>query len=84
MSMRLDRLKASKVEELLNEVERAQTRLDALRVTDESQLWLDDLEEFEVEYENMLASRLEAETTGPITKATKKGSGVKMRKALKA
>ncbi len=82
MSMRLDRLKASKVEELLNEVERAQTRLDALRVTDESQLWLDDLEEFEVEYDKMLASRLEAETTGPTRKKVVGGS--KMRKALKA
>jgi hypothetical protein len=80
--MRLDRLKASKVEELLNEVERAQTRLDALRVTDESQLWLDDLEEFEVEYDKMIASRLEAETTGPTRKKVVGGS--KMRKALKA
>ncbi len=74
MSMRLDRLKASKVEELLQEVERAQTRLDALRITDEAQLWLDDLEEFEAEYEKMIIERdLEAADNGAAGGSSKKG-----------
>lgn len=75
MSMRLDRLKASKVEELLREVEQAQTRLNELSKTHESALWIRDLDEFEAEYANMLEEReLEAESSAThVNKKSKTG-----------
>jgi DNA gyrase/topoisomerase IV subunit A len=78
MSMRLDRLKASKVEELLREVERAQERLDELRGTHESMLWIKDLDEFETEYVKMIEERTaEATSTSSTASTSKKGRSVK-------
>ncbi len=77
MSMRLDRLKASKVEELLHEVEKAETQLDDLRATHESALWLHDLGEFEIEYAKMLEDRAEeaASSISAVASGSKKGRG---------
>lgn len=76
MSMRLDRLKASKVEELLREVELARKRLDELRGTHESMLWIRDLDEFEVEYNKMIVER-ETEATDSATLSSKSKKGVR-------
>jgi DNA topoisomerase-2 len=76
MSMRLDRLKASKVEELLNEVEKAQSRLDELRATHESVLWMNDLVKFEIEYVKMIEDRAaEASSSIAAASGSKKGRG---------
>ena len=57
MSMRLDRLKASGVAELMAQVEKSREQVEELKLTSETELWLSDLDEFETEYETFIAAR---------------------------
>jgi DNA topoisomerase-2 len=60
LKMRIDRVKASAVAELMEQVEKAQQDLDTLRATPETDLWLADLDQFETEYNKMIVARDEA------------------------
>ncbi len=60
LKMRIDRVKASAVAELMEQVEKAQQDLDTLRSTPETDLWLADLDQFEAEYNKMIVVRDEA------------------------
>ncbi len=71
MSMRLDRLKASGVAELMAQVERSREEVEELKGTSETELWLNDLDEFETEYEAFIAAR-EAEADADAEVAGKK------------
>ena len=57
LRMRIDRMKAAAVAELLEQVADAQSSLDLLQRTPETQLWLKDLAEFEDQYDALIADR---------------------------
>ncbi len=79
LRMRLDRLKASAVVELTKQVEAAEAAYAELEETTEADLWLRDLDEFEAAWDDMLAARAAAATSGPKKKAPvkRKGAGAK-------
>jgi len=71
LRMRIDRMKAAAVAELLAEVSKAQDALDLLRRTPETDLWLKDLNEFEEVYDALITER-EAEAAATNNVAAQK------------
>ncbi len=71
LRMRLDRLKAAAVVELTEQVEAAEATAAALEATEEVDLWLRDLDDFEAAWNEMCAERAAQVSDSP-TKATKK------------
>jgi DNA topoisomerase-2 len=76
LRMRLDRLKASAIVELTRQVEAAEAAYVELEGTEEADLWLRDLDEFEAAWDAMLESRAAASAVAPKKKVVKrKGAG---------
>ncbi len=86
LKMRLDRLKATAVEELESKVQETEEVLEELRATSEQELWLRDLEEFEAAYDKLVEER-EAERSDALGAAggkKKKAAVVKRKRTPKA
>lgn len=72
LRLRMDRVKASAVEEAEGAVVAARAAAEELRGTTAAHLWLKDLEDFEAAWEKMVAVRLAASTGAPAKKVYKK------------
>ncbi len=83
MSMRLDRLKASGVAELMAQVERSREQVETLKATSETELWLSDLDEFETEYETFITAREADAAEDAAANGSKKKTTVKRAAAPK-
>jgi DNA topoisomerase-2 len=68
LRLRMDRVKASAVEDAEAAVVAARAAAEQLSLTTAAQLWLKDLEEFEAAWEKMVAVRLAASTGAPAKK----------------
>ena len=64
LRLRMDRVKASAVTDAEAAVAAAKAGVEALEATTAGQMWLADLEEFEVSYEKMGTARAAACSTG--------------------
>ena len=86
LKMRLDRLKATAVEELESRVNETELVLEELQATSEQQLWLRDLDEFEAAYDKLVEEReLEREDAlGAAGGKKKKGGAIKRKGISKA
>jgi DNA topoisomerase-2 len=83
LKMRLDRLKATAVEELEGRVHETELVLEELQATSEQQLWLRDLDEFEAAYDKLVEEReLERDDALGAAGGKKKKSGAIKRKGL--
>ena len=69
LRMRMDRVKASAVEDARKHVESAQLVLDALKATTAANLWLRDLDSFEKAWSALRDSREAAQSGAPLRKA---------------
>ena len=76
LRMRIDRLKASSLEELKNELDERILDRDELKETTEEELWSDDLDLFEVAYKEYAAARTATYASGDAA-VVKKKRGVK-------
>jgi hypothetical protein len=73
LRLRMDRVKASAVADAEEAVATAETAVKSLQGTTAAQMWLSDLEEFEVVYEKMGVARAAACSTGKrVIKKSKK------------
>lgn len=73
LRMRLDRLKASAVMELTEQVDAAEASAASLEATAEVDLWLKDLDDFETAWNDMCEERTAQSSDGPVrTKAGRK------------
>jgi hypothetical protein len=77
LKMRMDRVKASAVEDARKAVEAARTALEVLRETSVETLWTRDLEVFEATWATLQVTREAARTGTPLRKETKKVIKVK-------
>ena len=78
LRMRMDRVKASAVEDARNHVEAAKTALELLRGTSAENLWIRDLDSFEKTWIALGDVREAARTGAPLRKEVKKT--IKMKK----
>jgi DNA topoisomerase-2 len=72
LKMRMDRVKASAVEDARKHVELAQAALELLKATSAENLWLRDLEQFEKSWVALQATREAAKSDSPLKKDVKK------------
>jgi DNA topoisomerase II len=72
LRLRMDRVKATAVDDAEAAVVAARAAAEQLRITTAGQLWLKDLEDFEAAWEKMVAVRLAASTGAPAKKVYKK------------
>ena len=79
LRMRMDRVKASAVEDARKHVETAQAALDLLRATSAEDLWIHDLNVFEMGWAALRETREAARTGVPLRKTVKKT--IKLKKA---
>ena len=77
LRMRMDRVKASAVEDARKHVEAAKIALEVLRATSAENLWLRDLDMFEMSWAALQGAREAARTGAPLRKETKKVIKVK-------
>ena len=75
LRMRLDRLKASAIQELTKQVDAAEAAYAELEATTEAELWIRDLDEFDAAWTAMQAERAAESSSGPQKRA--KGLPVK-------
>jgi DNA topoisomerase-2 len=79
LRMRMDRVKASAVEDARKHVEAAKQSLEVLRATTTENLWIRDLDVFEKTWASLRDTREAARTGTPLRKETKKV--IKIKKA---
>ena len=79
LRMRMDRVKASAVEDARNHVEAVKVVLETLRGTKAADLWIRDLEAFEMGWASLRDAREAARTGVPLRKEPKKV--IKLKKA---
>jgi len=79
LRMRMDRVKASAVEDARKHVEAARQALEILRATSTENLWIRDLDVFEKTWASLRDTREAARTGTPLRKETKKV--IKIKKA---
>ena len=77
LKMRMDRVKASAVEEAKKHVEAAKIALELLRATSAENMWLRDLDVFEKTWGALQNTREAARTGTPLRKETKKAIKIK-------
>ena len=77
LKMRMDRVKASAVEDARNHVEASRVALELLRATSTENLWIRDLDTFEQTWSNLQATREAALTGTPLRKEPKKAIKIK-------
>jgi hypothetical protein len=72
LRMRMDRVKASAVEDARKHVEMVKTALETLRATKAEELWIRDLDAFESAWSLLRDTREAARTGVPLRKESKK------------
>jgi DNA topoisomerase-2 len=72
LKMRMDRVKASAVEDARNHVESARVALELLRATSAETMWIHDLDVFEKSWVALQETREAARTGAPLRKEVKK------------
>jgi DNA topoisomerase-2 len=79
LKMRMDRVKASAVEEARKHVEAAKVALELLKATSAENLWLRDLDVFEKSWAALQVTREAAKSDSPVKKEIKKVFKLKVR-----